>query len=369
MFVFAVLAGAVAMTVPAASASAATPRWAVVQGPVLGAGNNGLASVSCPAVKSCMAVGITTLSGGATGTLAEAWNGTSWSVVSSPNVANSTASQLTSVSCLGSTDCMAVGNTLGVAAGEEQTLAEVWDGTSWSIVSTPATAASIATLNGVSCVSATDCVAVGFTATTTGTVAALIEAWNGSVWSIVNSPVVKMYRIELSGVSCVSAVSCVAVGEGRIHAPIIESWNGKAWKILSPTSSTTNSNLAGLSCQSVTSCVAVGYRSGGRSLVESWNGKTWSLVSSPNRSTSTNLDGVSCLSATSCFAVGVGGAVPATTVETWNGSKWSLVKSPSPGTYGSLLDSVSCVGSSCVAVGFTYTDVNGSTAQPLIEAN
>jgi len=63
----------------------------------------------------------------------------------------------------------------------QATLAEVWDGTSWSSRPTPnpkdpGTNGSV--LSGVSCASATACMAVGHY------YAGLAEAWNGTSWSI-----------------------------------------------------------------------------------------------------------------------------------------------------------------------------------------
>ena len=80
----------------------------------------------------------------------------------------------------------AVGN-FTTASGSEQTLIEHWNGTSWSVVASPNPGAG--GLNGVAIVSATDSWAVGdFFNTTSSATQTLIEQWNGTSWSVVASP-------------------------------------------------------------------------------------------------------------------------------------------------------------------------------------
>jgi hypothetical protein len=67
------------------------------------------------------------------------------------------------VSCVSGSDCVAVGSTNTGSANE--TLAMVWNGTAWSIVPSPNAGTRNDQLSSVSCVSASDCVAVGYTNT------------------------------------------------------------------------------------------------------------------------------------------------------------------------------------------------------------
>ena len=82
-----------------------------------------------------------------------------WSVVPSPDTAEK-LNLLADVSCEPAGTCMAVGNSANLH-DQEQTLAELWNGTAWSIVPTKNVAGDQSILNGVSCVSAQHCVAVG----------------------------------------------------------------------------------------------------------------------------------------------------------------------------------------------------------------
>ena len=79
------------------------------------------------------------------------------------------------------------------------------------IVPSPNAGTSDDALLSVSCVSASDCVAVGYTDTGSA-YETLVMVWDGSVWSIVTSPNAGTSDDELRSVSCVSVSSCVAVG-------------------------------------------------------------------------------------------------------------------------------------------------------------
>jgi hypothetical protein len=136
------------------------------------------------------------------------WDGTVWSIVSSPN-AGTTFDRLSSVSCVSVSECVAVGSTYTGSADE--TLVMVWDGSVWSIVSSPNAGTSNDLLLSVSCVSVSECVAVGYTYTGSA-YEALAMVWDGSVWSVVPSPNAGTIYDELRSVSCVSVSECVAVG-------------------------------------------------------------------------------------------------------------------------------------------------------------
>src|SRR5207249_11851701 len=91
------------------------------------------------------------------------WDGTSWAVVSSPNTSVMHDTVLRAVTCVSASDCWAVGDYYnGTVSTPFQTLIEHWDGTSWAIVTSPDTSATTDNvLYGVTCVSASDCWAVG----------------------------------------------------------------------------------------------------------------------------------------------------------------------------------------------------------------
>ena len=212
----------------------------------------------------------------------------------------------------------------------------------------------------MSCVSAISCEAVGGY-DRNGIAQTLTESWNGSAWSILPSPD-RGLGSALNAVSCASNKWCVAVGDydnnKGLSQTLIESWNGVLWSIVpSPALALKQGAFNGVFCESTRSCVAVGdYASS--ALVESWDGTAWSVVESPTPGSYGGLTDVECPSARSCVAVGnysngtgSGASIlPRTLVESWNGTAWSVVPSPSPSV--AYLYGVSCTAArSCTAVG------------------
>jgi DNA-binding beta-propeller fold protein YncE len=280
------------------------------------ASSSWLADVSCTASNACTAVGNATVKGKKT-PLVERWNGSSWSTQSVPIPAGAKWSNLSGVTCKASNDCIAVGYS-ETESETHTTLAERWNGTSWSVMSTPNVGGIAASeLYSVSCASASDCWATGRSSNLTGgMVAALAEHWNGTGWSI-NSP--SSLASSLSDVSCASSSSCVATTSKLTMVR----WNGSTWSqetAATPEGAIKNTTaLSVVSCTSSSACIATGYYwdmlTVKRQVAEGWNGSKWSV-----QSTSAPLSveeaeneeegraalsgGVSCTSATACTAVG-----------------------------------------------------------------
>jgi hypothetical protein len=319
--------------------------------------------VSCISARSCVAVG----GNGTDEALAESWNGRAWSSVPTPVPPGSEVGppedvSLNGVSCVSARFCVAVGGlslrTLGPHCCNPD-LIETWNGREWSVVPNPRSVH--AWFADVSCVSSRFCVAVGTSQGGLGEPPGftLVESWNGTEWSIVPTPNPGIFD-ELEGVSCVSVKACVAVGGFReedatfSRHSLVESWNGTEWSVV-PSPNGENS-LSGVSCVSAKHCVAVGRTLSG-TLVESWNGSAWSVLESPNPEGSgiPRLTGVSCVSARLCAAVGsdsTKGGPSQTLVETSKGGKWSIVPSANSASGVSYLNGVSCASTeSCFAVG------------------
>jgi hypothetical protein len=153
---------------------------------------NALGGVSCTAVKDCVAVGTggsVTSSALDLAPLAEHWTGGKWAVLTVPDPAPAgDASELNSVSCTSATNCMAVGDYSDQADTTDTTVAEQWNGATWTVLTTPSPA-KFSILGSVSCPSAGHCIAVGgSSATATGAVSPLTEVWNGSTWTVVTAP-------------------------------------------------------------------------------------------------------------------------------------------------------------------------------------
>ena len=342
------------------------------------AGASGLLAVACVSIGSCQAVGEVDGSSGGTTSFAEGWNGTAWSVEVVPQPAGSTGNRLLGVACPTAGDCTAVGG-YGNLAGVGLTLVETWNGAGWSIQSTPNPAGSTGSgLLGVSCTSTTACTGVGSTDTNSGAMVTLAESWNGTGWSLQSTPNAPGDVAALNSVSCTLG-TCAAVGYSASQTvsgtPLSEVWNGTGWStqtVPGPAGATAGGLLA-VSCTSAAACVAVGsYDRGTNSipvpLVEAWSAPTWSVETGalPESAGISDLKGDSCVSAAACVAVGFTENDVGTTVtlaETWNGASWSVVSTPDPvGTTNAELNAVSCTSpSACTAVGDYFQNATGAS--------
>jgi hypothetical protein len=366
-------------TLASISAAGAEPvPWHIMTSPDTSSSvNNQLLAVSCTSPTSCVAVGYYS-NGPAYQTLMETLSGGSWSLTEGPDTSTTEDNYLYGVSCTSSTSCVAVGN-YDSASGYNQTLIETLTGTTWSITSSPNTSSSEDnTLSSVSCTSSTSCVAVG-DYSNGGVYQTLMETLSGGSWSLTEGPDTSTTESNyLSGVSCTSSTSCVAVGNyfnGTNSQNLIVTLSGTTWSITtSPDTSTSDFDvLYAVSCTSSTSCVAVGFYSSGspyQTIMLTLSGTSWTLTEGPDTSTSDydQLYGVSCTSSTSCVAIGfstTGSGVSQTLIETLSGGSWSLTSSPDTSTTeNNYLSGVSCTSStSCVTVGNYY---NGSDFQNLI---
>jgi hypothetical protein len=256
-----------------------------------------LADVACTSSTACTAVG-SYLKEGVTKTLAERWNGTSWSIQTTPNPESGSA-ELLGVSCDSSSSCTAVGK-----QGTSSPYAMRWNGTSWSTSTMPTPSGAVETFpQRVSCSSSSFCLAAGSYREKTGPNKTLTEKWNGSSWSVTASPnPTESKGSFLVGISCTSSTSCTAVGRYNTAVEfeifptesktLVESWGGSEWQIQTSPNPEGKKlpRLTGVSCATPTACTAVGWAQKGAgtgegeltTLGERWNGSAWSTQTTPN---------------------------------------------------------------------------------------
>lgn len=346
--------------------------WSILSTPTpTGATSSQLASASCTASTACTSVGNYVNSGGTRMPLAERWNGTTWAAQTPPSPTGAVSSLLSGVSCTSSTACAAVGYYNDGTT--DRPFAETWNGISWTVQTTPSpSGATNIRLRAVSCTSSTACTAVGSYESGSSTLT-LGMRWNGTAWTIQSTPNPSGSPYSsLKGVSCTSSTACTAAGRYETstgaYQTLAEFWNGSTWAVQS--TATTSGLLEGASCTSSTACTAVGgkFVSGTpeRGLLERWNGTSWSTQTNaePSGSEAGELHGVSCVSATSCTAVGFyyyAGGTSAPLIERWNGSAWSAMTAPNPtGSTYTWLSSVACTSTTeCIATGY-YRDSSGT---------
>jgi hypothetical protein len=295
-------------------------RWSIQPTPnPAGARGSLLTAVACPSASSCIAVGFATNSPGTpAATLAERWDGTRWSVLPTPNPPGGGGSILGSVACPSITACIAVGGATDNAGNPRATLAERWDGTRWSILPTPNPPGGGGSfLDGVACPSITACIAVGNATDSSGTpTGTLAERWDGTDWSISSTPEpTGASGAELNSVACTSSTDCIAVGaplrnHGEEAGPLAEHWNGTDWQILPiPTPPQAQGGfLSSVACTSASACTAAGLAFTTTLpfiVAERWNGTSWSIQPTADLTLAYDIDppAVTCTSSQTCLLV------------------------------------------------------------------
>ena len=238
-------------------------QWQIVSSPNVGIGSS-LNMVAAVSATSIWAVGDFINANGNEQTLIEQWNGTHWIVVSSPSPGSS-GNELRGVSADSSNDVWAVGD-YSNSNSPENTLIEQWNGSQWSIIKSPDVAQYSNSLLSVTALSATNVWAVGYSEAEL-TANTLVEHWNGSQWSVVPGPNPGSAFDFLYGVRAVSATNIWAVGTyannryGPYHT-LTERWNGNRWEVFSsPGPGATINKLTAVVAVSATNLWTVGFDS------------------------------------------------------------------------------------------------------------
>jgi hypothetical protein len=390
--VLAAAAGAVAL---AAAPAAAAPTWTVTPGANTVPSDARLNAVSARTGQDAWAVGIykgpNEHDGGVM--LAERWNGSVWTQTPTPNV-QFFDENLLAVSAASGSDVWATGSTNQTGFKSTNPITAHFDGTTWTIVSTPATTGgSKSILDGVVNFGGGNVWAVG-----RGRNAhALIEHLTPNGWTIVPSPdpVLKsgssFASSTLTGISAISPSDIWAVGTYSVVTgtvsdsfTLVEHYNGSTWSIVASPNPAPRHPLNGarqtlnaVRMVSSTDGWAVGNTfdtasgsfqpNGG--LILHWNGLSWSVDSTPVIASMNVISGISGASSSDLWAVGEGldtsGSIPIDRAQTLhrNASGWTAASTPT-GTGDSLLNGVSALsGGEAWAVGSTS---DSSTSQTTI---
>jgi hypothetical protein len=316
-------------------------QWTTTGSP--GPGRSGsLAAVSAVSRDDAWAVG-----SDSAGALALHWNGHRWQRVPTASLGTMNA-RLDGVAAVTAKDAWAVGY-----AGQD-TLIEHWNGTRWLRAASPDPSGQDL-LGAVTAIAPDDIWAVGedYTGGSTGdTTLTLAERWNGSSWTQVPAKnpggTGESY---FSGVSAISPDSIWAVGvvnsDPQDFAPdqtLAEHWNGSSWQVVpspDPGRGPLGNDLNDVAAISAKDAWAVGVFDDGSHdlrLAEHWNGKKWNTVpvifpAAPK--SAFDLSGITALSASQVWAVGSNDPdfahpITRTVIARWNGTKWTRTPSPNP---------------------------------------
>ena len=200
-----------------------------------------------------------------------------------------------------------------------------------------------ASLTGVSCINARSCVAVGDSQGGAGPL--MVETWNGAKWTLQTARIPGGARSAYPGaVSCRFLTFCVVAGEtysslAGAPAMLLARWNGKGFTAMKAAvpAGAANITLNDVSCPSATFCAVAGFsaNASGTSdfgFAEMWNGKSWAAdkVAAPKGGAESFLFGVSCRRTGAASRWAAGPVAARATALSYNGKTWTALNVPVP---------------------------------------
>ena len=284
-------------------------QWTIVPTPPLGkrVQFNGVAAV---ASNDVWAVGVY-YPGGAYQPIAMHWDGTAWSIVTTPTQSGGLA--LNAVVAIAADDVWAV----GANDGSHSTITMHWNGSYWAIVPSPNGGgfSDDNVLTAVDAVAPNDVWAVGYIYPKGGTQRTLALHWDGTAWTLVTTPNPGNYVRTLYGVTAIASNDVWAVGSysydsGSSNQPLFLHWNGTTWTHVTSPDIPDYNALRSIDAISPTDIWAVGTNAACdlcdfETLIMHWDGTSWTRVYSPNGfRTFSRLYGVEAVSAGDIWAVG-----------------------------------------------------------------
>jgi hypothetical protein len=321
----------------AAPASAGV-GYSVVPSPDKYTGYNVLYGVSASSGSDAWAVGSLCCKPGyfGDGTLTEHWNGSTWSIVPSPDFFR-IDDVLTGVADLSAGNVWAVGYIRPFASQTTSPLIIHSNGSSWGI--TAASTSVPGTLRAISADSATDIWAVGDDAHGH----AVAMRYNGTAWSQVALPAGGASG-TLAGVKAFGPADVWAVGSSAAGKTLVLHWTGSAWSVVpSPNPDPGSDSLLAVGGLASNDLWAVGQQGADKTLTEHWDGTSWTVAASPNtggqdRLTAVAATGTAAVAAVGSYHTGSGTALTGRTLALqWNGTSWATQPTPNVGTADNML--------------------------------
>jgi hypothetical protein len=311
----------------------------------------------------------------ATLSFAEHFDGKKWTVVPTPNAGVNFNSFYGLAASKG--QAWAVGEYLN-SSYQDRALLEHWDGSQWSIANIPQPGSVRDMLFGASALSPSDVWVVGDQEGQNHSFETLAEHWNGSSWTAVPTPDPGSTGNHLYAVDAVSPDNVWAAGmQLNGDSPdqgLVEHWDGKQWSVV-PVPGPASADLVmldGITADASHVWVAGEADSpegGGQPLVEGYQNGKWTIANLPavpDGANWTNLWGIT-QAAGSVWAVG-SYVDPATdnnntlVLQGTNGT-WTTNPAPNPGNGSNILGGITNVAGGLWAAG-VYDD--GGSEIPLI---
>ena len=224
------------------------------------------AGLSCASAGFCMAI--------ETNDGALSWNGRRWINQTASTQVPGDWITLGSVSCASAGFCNLLGSYMladcancNQCSGCDDTypITEQWNGTTWD--PDPDSPSGVA----VSCPTASFCLELSND---------YALAWRDGVWTQQNVT----FPAQLTGVSCATASSCMAIASsvpagGHTAVNYAEYWNGRSWRPLA--APWPGGGVAQVSCPRTNWCMVAG-AAGNRTKAAVWNGTKWALAGTAN---------------------------------------------------------------------------------------
>jgi hypothetical protein len=296
-------------------------------------GSSWVDAVSCGSAGNCAAVGNYSNSSGEQAFVVSEKNGAWGRAIEVPGLAALNvykSGAVDAVSCASAGNCAAVGTYRDASSVPEAFVVSEINGSWGRAIEVPGSAAfGIATFPSVSCVSAGNCAAVGYSGsvTTDATFGPLaVSEKNGTWGNAISVPgTVATARNAAASVSCGSPGNCAAGGSeatefnGPYQAFVVSEKNGSWGKAtgipgLTALNAGGNAEVISVSCESARDCSAGGYYQDGsgdyQAFVASENNGRWGTAIEVPGSGALNVGGsaavgsVSCTWAVYCAAIG-----------------------------------------------------------------
>ena len=241
-------------------------------------------------------------------------NDGAWSAAPAPVVpVQALETRLNDVSCVTEDWCLAVGS-MGAYP-----LAEVWDGSSWSVVPAPSLGTADNTqIESVDCSSPSSCVVRVLRTYPSPDLYDYAVAWDGAQWHELTGGSEGPY-LEVVPIGCAPDGSCLVVDNGTAQTV---AWDGDS-------ATTFNDypyeDVNAIHCFAADQCLAATSSS-----MWVWNGAEWSYPGGSEyyEIFSNGASSFSCFAPDDCIAVGTNLFETAATSATWDGSSWTEVALP-----------------------------------------
>jgi Phosphoesterase family len=352
--------------------------WTVQKTQLLGTSDNSVGAIAGSSPTDIWAVGdflpdAAKSNQDATLTFAEHYNGSKWTVVRTPN----TGPDFNSFYGLAASQgrAWAVGERLN-SRYQDRALVEVWNGTTWSLANIPQPGDVRDMLFAATALSPSDVWVVGDQEGGNGVFQTLAEHWNGSSWTVVPTPDPGPSGDHLYAVDAVSPDDVWATGQQLGRFPdngLVEHWDGHSWSVVPMPAATTASVMLDAIAVTASDQVYVAGEAdspaGGRPLIETYQGGTWQIAGLPASAGSiwTNLWGITVAGST-VWAVGTYVDPKTdnnnTLILSGTDGVWTVNAGPEPASGSNILGGVTTIGGRVWAAGI-YDD--GGSRLPLVE--